>query len=184
MTGCPCTLSFTVLFSIFTFMAGSFAEMLVSYAQRERGFHRDSIQYGDFYHFPAVWVDKGQLQQVVINLLANAIKFADPGKLKVIINANQMGSELCLYFTDYGPGVEAGFEKSIFQPYVRTPQAMLRDVSGQGIGLSVVRAIVRAHGGEISLTSRQNPTRLRIALPNSLRLNPPSGARVNRGSTN
>jgi len=143
---------------------------------KEKGFRPEAIRYGDFYFMPPLWLDRNQFQQVIFNLLANAVKLANPGELRVNINGYQEGSRFIIQFEDYGPGVEEGLEEMIFLPHFRSERAMRRDVSGQGIGLYVVRSIVEGHGGEITLQHHFRPTRFRIALPEALRHAIPAGS--------
>jgi signal transduction histidine kinase/sugar phosphate isomerase/epimerase len=140
----------------------------------ERGFEPNCIQFGDFADIPPLWIDRHQFQQVVFNLLSNSIKYADHDRLKVRIDAGQSGSAFLMWFQDWGFGVESGLEDLIFQPGYRSREAMRRDASGQGIGLSVVRTIVSAHGGRIRLTNCRGPTTFEISLPASLRIRPPT----------
>jgi signal transduction histidine kinase len=141
---------------------------------RDHGFDVSSILFTDFADLPALWIDRHQFQQVFFNLLSNSIKYADRGRLKVKIDAGRHGSAFMIWFQDWGPGIEAGSEELIFQPGYRSRDALRRDVSGQGIGLGVVRSIVEAHGGRIRLASNCQPTTFEIALPSSLQQNPPA----------
>ncbi len=141
---------------------------------RERAFESNCIYFGDFADIPPLWIDRHQFQQVVFNLLSNSIKYAERGRLKVRIDAGQHGNAYLIWFQDWGPGIENGTEELIFQPGYRSRDAMRKDVTGQGVGLLVVRTIVEAHGGKIRLTSTSQPTKFEISLPSSLRQSPPS----------
>ena len=136
---------------------------------QEHGFDPKCIFYGDFAEIPSLWIDRLQFQQVVFNLLANSIKYADKSRLKVRIDAGHYGNTYSIWFQDWGPGVEPGTEGLIFRPGYRSRDAMRKDVAGQGIGLSVVQTIVEAHGGKIRLTNNANPTKFEISLPMSLK---------------
>jgi signal transduction histidine kinase/sugar phosphate isomerase/epimerase/rRNA maturation protein Nop10 len=142
-----------------------------------RGFRRDMVHYGSFEDVPPLWVDKNQFQQVFFNLLSNAIKYAQDRRLSVQIGGEHVGAAYCVWVSDWGIGIEEGIEDMVFLPGFLSANAMRRDVSGQGIGLYVVRTIVEAHGGRVRVSARRNPTTLEIALPESLSLQPPSPAK-------
>lgn len=143
---------------------------------REKRFQETDIQYGEFADIPALWIDRYQFQQVIFNLLSNAIKYAGKETLRVRIDGGAQGRQFIIWFSDYGIGVPNGLKESIFLPGFRSQEAKNSDVAGQGIGLHVVRNILRAHGGQIVLTGHSAPTVFEIRLPNSLRFPPPARA--------
>ena len=132
------------------------------------------IHHGRFDQVPALYVDKNQFQQVMFNLLSNAIKYAweDPNAFSVEINGEKDKGRFVITVRDWGTGVDEGLEQAIFNEGVRAPSAVRRDVVGDGIGLWVVRRIIEAHGGRISLTHRGYPTEFSIVLPTSLASRP------------
>lgn len=142
---------------------------------RERRFREADIHYRDFVDIPALWIDRFQFQQVFFNLLSNAIKYAGKGTLRVRIEGGAQGRQFIVWFSDWGIGVPQGLKESIFLPGFRAKQAKESDVAGQGIGLYVVRNIIRAHSGDIVLTSHSQPTVFEIRLPQSLGFPPPRG---------
>lgn len=141
----------------------------VSIFLRERGFSRKKIEYGDFREIPRLWLDRNQFQQVMFNLLANAINhcYEDPSSFRVEIESER-DVDFLIMFRDYGPGIEYGMEEMIFNEGFRTPAAIERDVTGQGLGLWMVRQVIHAHDGEIAVTSRRHPTEFTIFLPEYL----------------
>jgi signal transduction histidine kinase len=106
---------------------------------------------------------------VVFNLLSNAIKYAgkDPTAFRVEIEGD--AANLVIKLRDWGIGIRPGTEEIIFEEGVRGEAAAQMDVSGQGLGLWVVRVIVEAHGGEIRVTNLRFPTEFEIRLPAALR---------------
>jgi two-component system sensor histidine kinase GlrK len=96
--------------------------------------------------------DGGKLRLVVDNLLSNAVKFT-PEDGTIRIAAKSDGSDAVIDVVDSGPGIPADERERIFEPFFQgtTPQGSL--VPGTGIGLSVVREFVVAHGGRIDLIS-------------------------------
>lgn len=98
-------------------------------------------------------LDAAALQQALINLLDNAIKFSPPGgKIDVRLSADEHHCRLAV--RDHGPGVPATERTKIFQRFYRPGNELRRETQGTGIGLSLVKAIAEAHGGRVDLDSR------------------------------
>jgi signal transduction histidine kinase len=105
-------------------------------------------------HLPQVMADEGQLQQVILNLLGNAIKFSPSGG-EVVVRVEPEGDGPGVRFSveDRGPGIPQEEHSMVFQKYYRIaggPGAQ----EGMGLGLSISRHIVEAHGGIMGLESR------------------------------
>ena len=98
---------------------------------------------------PPVFVDGIQIQQVMLNLTRNAIEAMEEaghsGTLKVGVQGNGHG-EVAVSVANSGPGIAPGDAERIFDPFYSTKEA------GLGVGLSISRAIIEAHGGRLSLT--------------------------------
>ena len=110
-------------------------------------------------------VDGLRLRQVVDNLVANAIGYT-PRQGHVTVTLAVEGDHLVLAVTDDGAGIDAADLDSVFDRFYRGENARLLGVSGTGLGLTIVRAIVDAHGGEVGLTSAPGRgTTVRVALP-------------------
>lgn len=108
-------------------------------------------------HFAAdtsfkVRADADKLQQVLINLLDNAIKFS-PENGKVVLNAKCHAGEVTVTVEDEGPGIPADAVPRIFERFFRVDKGRSREMGGTGLGLSIVKHIVEAHGGHVSCTS-------------------------------
>ncbi len=89
-------------------------------------------------------IDKVQIQQVLLNLLRNAIEAMAGGtRCELAIGTRRLGDMIELRIADTGPGLPALVRSRLFQPFVTTKPA------GMGVGLSVCRTIVEAHGGEL-----------------------------------
>lgn len=139
----------------------------------ERGFSSLNICYTkESLQFPPLWLDRNQFQQVVFNLLSNAIKYAfkDPDAFRVEIEGFE--TDLVIKFRDWGPGIEHGQEELIFEEGFRGKDAEDIDVTGQGLGLWIVRQIIEAHGGNIKVTNLKWPTEFTISLPHALTYGP------------
>lgn len=92
---------------------------------------------------PALDADPGQLGQVLYNLMFNALDVMPAGGTVRVAVAADGGGALSVLVTDTGPGLPAGLEEQIFDPFVSTKE------TGMGLGLSICRRIVEAHGGSI-----------------------------------
>jgi two-component system sensor kinase FixL len=89
-------------------------------------------------------IDKIQIQQVLLNLMRNAVEaMTDQRHCDLTVAANRLGEMVELRVTDRGPGLPATVRERLFQPFVTTKP------DGMGVGLSVCRAIIEAHGGEL-----------------------------------
>ncbi|MDR3534709.1 MAG: ATP-binding protein [Rhodopila sp.] len=89
-------------------------------------------------------IDKIQIQQVLLNLMRNAVEaMAGSARRELAISAGRTGDMVEIRVTDTGPGLPEPVRSQLFQPFVTTK------AGGMGVGLSVSRTIVEAHGGEI-----------------------------------
>lgn len=98
---------------------------------------------------PRVWLDATRLQQVLINLVGNAIKFTREGGINVEFTWQR--ERLHIAVSDTGPGISGDDQARIFEPYHQAGGA--DHAKGAGLGLTISRALVRAMGGDISVTS-------------------------------
>lgn len=101
---------------------------------------------------PMVSGDEGRLQQVIWNLLANAVKFTPRGGT-ITVRLSQIGSNLRLTVQDTGKGIEPGFIPYVFEAFRQEDSSTTRSHSGIGLGLSIVRSLVELHGGSITAAS-------------------------------
>ena len=92
--------------------------------------------------------DPTRLRQAVANLVDNAIKYTPAGG-RVVVEAELIDGRAVMRTTDNGPGVPAEEQSRIWERLYRCDQS--RTASGLGLGLSMVRAIMHAHGGEVSV---------------------------------
>jgi two-component system OmpR family sensor kinase len=107
--------------------------------------------------------DPGRLQQVLANLLANARTHTPPGT-EVTVKVTPDGE---LVVSDDGPGIPAELQPNIFQRFTRgdTSRARAAGSSSTGLGLSIVDAVVRAHGGDVRVDSEPGRTTFTVTLP-------------------
>ena len=96
--------------------------------------------------------DAHRLQQVVWNLLANAVKFTPAGG-HVLVSTSQSGSYVDLAITDDGQGISAEFLPHVFERFRQADSSTTRKHGGLGLGLAIVRHLVEIHGGTVSAES-------------------------------
>jgi two-component system, OmpR family, sensor histidine kinase ArlS len=95
---------------------------------------------------PTVYGDPNLLRQMVGNLVDNAIKFSDRGRVAVRVGND--GTTAWVEVADSGPGIPPDELPNVFQRFYRADKARSREVPGTGLGLAIVRSIARVHGGE------------------------------------
>ena len=96
--------------------------------------------------------DQRAIQQVLINLVGNAIKFTDRGGV-VTIDAAREGRDLVIVVSDTGIGIPADKLDAIGQPFMQVQNEYTRKYEGTGLGLSLVKGLVALHGGSFCITS-------------------------------
>jgi len=96
--------------------------------------------------------DADRLQQVLVNLVGNAIKFTEQGGVQVVVHC-QDAETLTIAVSDTGPGIPAEQLPDIFEAFRRSSDYVYRDHQGAGLGLSIVKEIVTRMGGHISVLS-------------------------------
>jgi two-component system phosphate regulon sensor histidine kinase PhoR len=101
-----------------------------------------------------VQADRARLEQVLINLLDNAIKYSEPGGA-VSVDAASEGKMVRIFVRDSGIGIPEQELPRLFERFYRVDAARSRDNGGTGLGLSIVKHIVQAHGGTVSVQSEQ-----------------------------
>ncbi len=109
--------------------------------------------------------DVDRLEQVLVNIVGNAIKYTkDGGRIKVTLEKD--ASFCYIKVKDNGIGIPKEDSDRIFERFYRVDKARSRSMGGTGLGLAIAKEIVDAHGGKISLESRENKgTEVTIALP-------------------
>jgi heavy metal sensor kinase len=113
-----------------------------------------------------VSVDRLILRQAIVNLLDNAIKYS-PTESRIIVRMKSGGDkQVFLDVVDQGPGITGEHQPYVFDRFYRVDKARTREWGGAGLGLSITRWAVEAHGGEITLKSEESRgSTFRISLP-------------------
>jgi two-component system NtrC family sensor kinase len=110
---------------------------------------------------PAVWLDPQAMEQVLVNLLLNAVDACESGGV-AHVQARARAGLLEISVTDTGPGIPAASVRRVFEPFFTTKDAS----RGTGLGLPVARRIVEAHGGQLILDpGMERGTRFVIQIP-------------------
>ncbi len=101
-----------------------------------------------------VYADKGKIEQVLYNLLDNAIKFSNPHS-KIIIKLYNKGEKQYCSVKDFGMGIPQDSIDKIWQRFYKTDISRGRDKTGSGIGLAIVKEIIRSHNETIDVISTE-----------------------------
>jgi PAS domain S-box-containing protein len=107
-----------------------------------------------------------RLQQVVLNLLVNSVKFTPPGG-RVKISSNRTPEAVTIVVTDTGRGIDAEFLPHVFEPFRQEDSSTTRGEGGLGLGLTLARRLVELHGGQVVAESsgRDQGTTFTVTLP-------------------
>ncbi len=101
---------------------------------------------------PTIQADEKRLtQQVLVNLVDNAIKFTDDGQVRV--GADEMDGGVHFWVEDTGHGIGTDEQERVFQPFFQVDDTITRTAGGTGLGLAIVRRFVELHGGRLWLDS-------------------------------
>jgi PAS domain S-box-containing protein len=97
--------------------------------------------------------DLGKLEQILSNLIGNAVKFTPRGGKISIVTRNEESGRLVIEVSDTGIGIPAAALSRIFSPFEQGDSSMHRRYGGLGLGLSIARNLTKAHGGTLEATS-------------------------------
>jgi signal transduction histidine kinase len=108
------------------------------------------------YHAPgpdvAVRADREKLQQIILNLLSNSVKFTEPGG-RVAIRCEITEGTVVIHVSDTGRGIPNDKLEAIFEPFVQIDRGLTRTTEGTGLGLAISRDLARGMRGELTVTS-------------------------------
>ena len=96
--------------------------------------------------------DPDRLEQVVVNLVENAVKYGR-AKGRVIVRGRAVNGHVELCVADDGPGIPAEARERVFERFYRIDKARSRDAGGTGLGLAIVKHIIQSHGGKVWVES-------------------------------
>ncbi len=98
--------------------------------------------------------DRDKLRQVMSNLLTNAIKYTEQGKVEILIEEEKKYGRIII--RDTGIGISTEDIPRIFERFFRVDKARSRAVGGTGLGLAIVKHIIEAHGSKMEVKSESN----------------------------
>ncbi|HHY32809.1 MAG TPA: cell wall metabolism sensor histidine kinase WalK [Firmicutes bacterium] len=101
---------------------------------------------------PLILANEDRVEQVLINLLGNAVQFSQPGGV-IAIRARSSGNEVTVSVQDHGPGIPAEDLPYIWERFHRVDKSRARALGGTGLGLAIVKQIVASHGGRVAVES-------------------------------
>lgn len=117
----------------------------------EKGIELIFLKYGDKLE---LFGDKNKLRQVFVNLIQNAIKYTEHGKVEIVIEEEKKHGLIII--RDTGIGIPDEDINRIFERFYRVDKARSRAVGGTGLGLAIVKHIIEAHGSKIEVKSQLN----------------------------
>jgi two-component system, OmpR family, phosphate regulon sensor histidine kinase PhoR len=115
---------------------------------------------------PDVMADHDRLEQILINLVDNAVKYTDAGG-RVTVAARPLAPDMVeISVADTGVGIPPSDLPRITERFYRVDKARSRELGGTGLGLAIVKHLVIAHGGELAIESEPGRgTTVRVTLP-------------------
>ncbi len=115
--------------------------------------------------FPALKLDKDKFESALVNLLGNAAKYTPPNG-RVRFDVQLRGQCIDFVVTDTGIGIAKEEQQRVFEKFFRSGDVRVREVDGNGLGLTFTQEVVQSHGGQLSLVSELNQgSTFTISLP-------------------
>jgi signal transduction histidine kinase len=111
-----------------------------------------------------VTADRDKILQAIRNLIENAWKYTSKGG-KVMVSTERVDEEIKVLFSNSGPAIPAEDLPYIFERFFKADRSRSREAGGAGIGLSIVKELVEAHGGNVGAESSDSETRVWFVLP-------------------
>lgn len=108
-----------------------------------------SFQVSPSLHDFVVSTDRNRLKQILVNLINNALKFTQGGKVQVVVGS--VGHDLCFDVIDTGIGIPENMQENLFQNFFQVDSSMTRKYEGTGLGLVLSKKLARSLGGDVVL---------------------------------
>jgi two-component system CheB/CheR fusion protein len=114
----------------------------------------------------SIQTDRTRLRQILINLVSNAIKFTDQGRVEILARFLREGSLLQVEVIDTGIGIASEHQARLFQPFTQADSTSTREYGGTGLGLTITKRLVEMLGGSISFDSELDKgSTFRVTIP-------------------
>jgi len=114
------------------------------------------VQIDDIPNEIVVKIDPEQIKTVFNNILTNAVKYSNPDSEPVRISVKRRPPNIMVQIADNGIGIPQDELPFIFEPFYRVDKSRTKDTGGYGLGLSLCKTIMEAHGGRIEIDSTPN----------------------------
>ncbi len=125
------------------------AAQATQYPLTQQGFHLNVHIEDDF---PDIQVDRDAIEQAILNLLSNAMKYSGESR-QIELRVRKSAGHAVIEVSDRGIGIEPAQQKHIFEKFYRVPSKENARIPGTGLGLALVFHIVQAHGGHVKVRS-------------------------------
>jgi signal transduction histidine kinase len=122
----------------------------MAFSMDQKGFH---LQIEVDQGLPQVQADKDALEQAVLNLLDNAVKYSGKNR-ELCLRLSRREKTICIDVIDFGTGIADEDKTRIFSEFFRVPGSENQRIPGTGLGLTIVSHIAEAHGGRVDVLSR------------------------------
>ncbi len=127
--------------------------------------HGHTLTHDYSEHLPLIMGDRGRIEQVMLNILSNAVKYTPDGG-HIHVTAGDAGETVWMEVSDNGIGIPEKDRARIFERFYRVDKARSRESGGTGLGLSIATEIVQRHNGSLTLAEHEGPgTTVRLELP-------------------
>jgi signal transduction histidine kinase len=115
---------------------------------------------------PALHTDRTKVHQILRNLVDNAVKFTESGRVTIEVGPASVPGRFAMAVVDTGPGVPAAELAHVFEPFRQVGPASMRSTVGVGLGLSIVQRLVQVLGGDVAVSSEPGwGSTFRVELP-------------------
>ena len=142
------------------FLGGMMRDWEKQFAARNLTAHLEAAD-----DLPPLPADEARLQEIIYNLLENAVKYSNDGG-RIEVRATREDEAICFSVTDHGIGIPARDLPRIFERFFRADKSRQRDRGGTGLGLAIVKHIAQLHGGHVTAESAPGAgTTVRVYLP-------------------
>jgi two-component system phosphate regulon sensor histidine kinase PhoR len=143
--------------------AGALLDEVVRGLEAQSNARELTVLCSGLHDAPRVLADKRALEQVLVNLVDNAIKYTPPGG-EVRGSITTEGDDVIIEVANSGPGIPTKHLSRVFERFYRVDAGRSRELGGTGLGLSIVKHLVSKLGGEITVDSSGGWTRFRVRL--------------------